>query len=167
MKIICISGGSYKSCYLNYLQKLKFCDLLIINFGVMYVCNNNTRDNFEIVGNELFLLARRLQAVVVAGIEVVDNNTKRRVLMHCDGEKVIIDNTILLKLKKHRFIVCSNKSLVSKYDKIVLSEGRITPNIQHCNYRKRYIFCDSYGVSIVENRKLKRKFYKYSKIILK
>ena len=36
MKIVCVAGGSYKSFYLNYVTKLKKCDLLIFNFGILY-----------------------------------------------------------------------------------------------------------------------------------
>ena len=36
MKIVCVSGGSYKSFYLNYYVNLKSCDLLIFNYGIIY-----------------------------------------------------------------------------------------------------------------------------------
>ena len=36
MKIVCVSGGTYKSFYLNYCIKLRQCDLLLFNFGIIY-----------------------------------------------------------------------------------------------------------------------------------
>ena len=36
VKIVVVTGGNYKSFYLNCFVKLRACDLLIFNYGIIY-----------------------------------------------------------------------------------------------------------------------------------
>ncbi len=171
MNIICVSGGSYKSFYLNYFLKLKSCDLIIFNFGIIYdydICD-------ELMGNavvtkELKMLSKILKAQIVAGVYINNYDKRYKGIIVCNNDKIqVIRASIGVKIfcKKYDFIVGDENVRADKINKIVLSNRRIYPNLKHCSNKKIMIFFDKYGVGIVQNQKLTRKFYKYSKIILK
>ncbi len=171
MKIIVVSGGSYKSCYINYLTNVNNVDLLIFNYGLIYDYDLEQ----EIMGNgvvtkELMALANHWKTIVVAGVYVNTVNSRSKVIIVCDGDKIHIhdiDNGAKLNIKNHTFVVGDERTDYQKYDKIILSKKRINPNIYNCSKRKILIFIDEFGLNLVENGKLKRNFNKYSKIILK
>ncbi len=171
MKIICVVGGSYKSFYLNYFVKLNKCDLLIFNFGIIYdydICRELTKNS--IVTKELMSLAKRLNTIVVAGVNVIFKDKVKQSIIVCDGEKIHINSAKMgakLFVKGKYFIVGTEATDYKKLNKIVLAKKRIYPNVNHCSKRKIYLFCDNFGVCVVENGKLKRKFNKFTKIILK
>lgn len=171
MKIICVAGGSYKSFYFNYFVKLRRCDLLIFNFGIIYdydICNELTR--FGIVTRELMALSKKLHSVVVAGVNVVFKGKVNKSVIVCDGEKIHINKVktgAKICIKKTHFIIGDETTDYKSNNKIILCSKRIHPNLERCSKRKIYIFCDKFGVYLVENGKLKRKFNKFSKIILK
>ncbi len=106
MKIVCVSGGSYKSFYLNHFAKIKHCDLLIFNFGIIYdyVVKDELLD-YGVVTKELLSLSNSLKAVVVAGVNVVQNGKTVKSLIVSDGEKIYL-STLKLGVK-----VCLNESL--------------------------------------------------------
>lgn len=170
MKIICVSGGSYKSCYLNFLQKIKSCDLLILNYGVLYTLDYAKINEFDIVKDEMRMLSSRLHCKIVAGVFVKSGDRTYQSILLLDNNSLEIFGTHSCKtisVKNHKFSLCTNGNYSANCDKIILSTKRIHPNLSHCSRRRKYIFCDNFGVTIVEKKKLKRKFYKYSKIILK
>jgi len=170
MKIICVLGGSYKSFYLNHLKSINRCDLLVFNFGLIY--NYNVKDELlgqAIVTKELMSLARRLHCVVVAGVLVEAENLTKAIIL-CDGEKVDITPAkagLKLFTNKKEFVVGDENLKAKGCDKIVLSNKRIYPSGHNISCSRTYIFCDKFGVTIVKNKKIIRKFNKYSKIILK
>lgn len=170
MKIICVLGGSYKSFYLNYLKSIKRCNLLVFNFGLIY--NYNAKEELlgqAVVTKELMFLARKLHAIVVAGVMVEGENVTKSIIV-CDGEKLEIakaEDGIKLFINKRTIVVGDEKLKAKGVDKIILSTKKIRPNLDKCSYIRNYIFCDNFGVSIVKNKKIIRKFNKYSKIILK
>ena len=92
MKIVCACGGSYKSFYLNYFINLKSCDLLIFNFGIIYDYNleNETRGD-RIVNKELSMLSKKLNATIVAGVNIIDKESvvfwKRTFQVPCCKER--------------------------------------------------------------------------------
>ena len=171
MRIVCVAGGSYKSFYINCFLKLKKCNLLIFNYGIIY--NYNTKAELlgdALVTKELMSLAKALRCLVVAGVFVENFNKKTKSIIVCNGDKIQIENA-----KQGAKIMVGNKSFIvgdeltdyKKQNKIILCNKRIEPNLTHCSKRKIYVFCDKFGVSIVQNKKKTRKFYKYSKFILK
>ena len=170
MKIVCVCGGSYKSFYLNYFINLKSCDLLIFNFGIIYDYNlENETYGEKIVSKELITLSKKLKATIVAGVNIIDRENHKGIVVcnfdkiklfdACKGAKVLCKNKL--------FMIGSSNMQVRENNKIILSNKRIYPNLKHCGRNKILIFCDKFGVGVVQNQKLTRKFYKYSKIILK
>ena len=171
MKIIFVSGGSYKSFYLNHYLILKKCDLLVFNFGVIYdYVLKHENNGFGIVKPELTSIANRLNAKVVAGVNVIDNGQIKKSIIICDGKSIIIkpaDIGAYLIVKNRRFAIGNEKCKAHANYKIILSKKRIYPIVSHCSLRKVYVFCDNFGLCLVQNGEIKRKFNKYSKIILK
>lgn len=171
MKIICVAGGSYKSFYLNYFINLSSCDLLIFNFGIIYdydICKELTGS--ALVTRELMMLSKKLKAIVVAGVNIVYKGKTDKSIIVCDGEKIHISNVKIgakIYIKKTSFVIGDESTQCKSNNKIILSSKRIYPNLAHCSKRKIYIFFDKFGVCLVENGKIKRKFNKFSKIILK
>lgn len=171
MKIIFVSGGSYKSFYLNYYLKLKRCDLLVFNFGVIYDYDLNIENsNFAIVKPELLSIANRLNSIVVAGVNVIDNGQIMKSILVCDGKTITLkpaDIGTYVTIKNRHFVIGNEKCKARGNNKIILSKKRIYPIASHCSVRKVYVFCDEFGLCLVQNGKIRRKFNKYSKIILK
>lgn len=171
MKVVCVAGGSYKSIYLNDLTKLKSCDLLVFNFGVLY----NYVVKEELLGNafltkEILTLAKKLKCVVVAGVYVENLEGIIKSILVCDGEKIFVAPVFYASK-----IYCCNKMFIAgdentnyeRANKIVLTNKRIYPNLDKCSGNKIYIFCDKYGASLINQKKIERKFNKCSKFILK
>lgn len=169
MKIFYIAGGNYKSFYINCFLKLKYCDYLIFNFGIIYdLYINNLKSS--VVIKELMFIANKLNCIILAGVNVFLNGKKLQAIISCNGK-----NFSIKYLNSGAKIITNNKTFVvgtcatdyKNYNKIILSNKRIYPNLNHCVNSKIYLFCDSYGATIVKNKKLTRKFNKCSKIILK
>lgn len=171
MKIVCVSGGNYKSFYLNYFIKLRQCDLLLFNFGIIYdyVVSEELLKN-AIVTKELMFLSKKLNAMVVAGVFVNNNNERIKSIIVCDGDKIHLNNIkkgAKISFKNITFIVGDENTNYLHYNKIVFSKNKIIPNLNNCSKRKIYLFCDKSGVSLVQKGEFERKFNKYSKFILK
>ncbi len=170
MKIVCACGGSYKSFYLNYFINLKSCDLLIFNFGIIYDYNleNETRGD-RIVNKELSMLSKKLNATIVAGVNIIDKEIYQGIIV-CNRDKITLaraDKGVKVFCKNRLFAIGNSNMKAQQTNKIILTNKRIYPNLKHCRRNKTFIFCDKFGVVVVQNQKLTRKFYKYSKIILK
>lgn len=178
MKIVCVSGGSYKSFYLNHFAKIKNCNLLVFNFGIIYdyILKDELFD-YGIVTREINLLAKKLNAIVVAGVNVVKSNQKSKSLIVGDGKniylstidlgvKVCLNNNLKNKQSnsstKTNFVIGGVKTNYADCNKIVLTETPFNINVTHCSRKKIYIFCSQHGVNIVKNKKLSRNFYKVS-----
>lgn len=167
MKIFCVSGGNYKSFYLNAFLKIKGYDLLIINFGIMYDIKENLDDS-NIVFNELKMLYDRAKVPIIAGVKIGQNRIKKFILCNHGKCHIYSLNTgIILNIKNKKFVVGEKFTKYGNNNKIILSETRVYPEISHCSYKKTYVFCDNFGITKIEKRKISRKFYKYAKIILK
>lgn len=164
MKIVCVAGGSYKSFYLNFFCKLKKCNLLVFNYGIFY--DYNVKD--ELVGNavvtkEILFLARKLHCLVVAGIYKVFNNRKTKAIIFSNGDKFHLSNTKMgqeIHIKNNSFIVGDETTNYLNKNKIILSTKKITPKLSNCSSKKLYIFCDKFGTTFIQNKKLVRKFNK-------
>ena len=170
MKIVVVTGGNYKSFYLNCFVKLRACDLLIFNYGIIYdyVVETEILHN-AVVTNELMMLSHKLKCPVVAGVYVVSKERKQSIIV-CDGEKIHIFDahqgaTVYTKYKT--FCIGVEGISLCKHNKIVLGDKRLYPSSEHCSKNKVYLFCDRFGVSLVENKTFKRFFSKYAQIILK
>ncbi len=166
MKIVCVCGGSYKSFYLNCFVKLKKCNLLLFNFGLFYdyVVGDELLKT-GVVTKELLMLARQLNAYVVAGTYMVANGVRKKVVIVCDGDKVEIveaQNGAVINLKGTLFCVGDEKVRCTKFNKIILSSNRIKPKLNHCIKQRTYIFMDDYGTTLVKNKNLTRKSQKIS-----
>ncbi|MBR1987921.1 MAG: hypothetical protein IKA36_02655 [Clostridia bacterium] len=167
MKIFCVSGGNYKSFYLNAFLKVKNYDLLVINFGIMYDIQDVSEES-GVVLNELKMLNAKAKVPIIAGVRVGEKRVKKLVL--CSNGKCEvcpINQGVKIKIKDKEFVVGTQFTNFRNFNKIVLSENRIDINHLCCSYRKIYIFCDDFGITKIEKRKISRKFYKYAKIILK
>lgn len=171
MNIVCVSGGSYKSFYINHFIKMKKCDLLIFNFDIIYdyiVKDELLKD--AIVTKELLMLSNKLKTIVVAGVYVINNMCKRKSLLICNGDQIEIcsmTSGAKIFIGKKCFIIGDDKTKYGKENKIILTKKSLFINTFNCAKNKIYIFCHAYGTKYVVNKKLKRKFNKYSKIILK
>ena len=171
MRIVYIAGGSYKSFYINCFLKLKKCNLLIFNYGIIY--NFNTlaeQSNKAVVSNELMAVSQALHCTVVAGVIEENLNKKTKCIIVCKGNKIWLKKAsdgAKIVVAKRSFIVGDALTDYKKQNKIILCNSQIKPNLAHCSKRKIYVFCDKFGVNIVQNKKKTRKFYKYSKFILK
>ncbi len=170
MKIVVVSGGNYKSFYLNCFLKLHKCDLLVFNFGIIYdyVIEDEILHN-AVVTNELMMLSNKLRCPVVAGVYVV-GKMRRQSIIVCDGEKIhisSINDGAIVTIKNKIFTIGVEGISGYKHNKIILSKKRLYPLIEHCAKNKVYLFCDGYGVSVIEDKTFKRFFSKYAQIILK
>ncbi len=171
MKIVCVAGGSYKSFYLNYFNKINKCDLLIFNFGIIY--NYDIKE--ELLGNavvtkELMSLSKALHCIVAAGVFQTNKNLKTKSIIVCDGDKIHLAQSkigIPLHIGNKSFLIGDETANFYKHNKIVLCSKRLYPDETHCSKSKIYLFIDHFGVSFIENKKQSRKFNKISKIILK
>lgn len=180
MKIVCVSGGSYKSFYLNHFSKIKQCDLLVFNFGIIYdyIFKDELYD-FGVVTQELNLLAKTLKAIVVAGVFVVKAGKKTKSLIVSDGKKIYLStfelgvkvclrkqlqkfNNATKKDNYVNFVVGGAKTNYAGSNKIVLNDKPINVKVEHCSNKKIYIFCSNHGVDVVKCKKLTRNFYKVS-----
>ncbi len=171
MNIVCVSGGSYKSFYLNHFIKMKKCDLLIFNFDIIYdyvVKDELLKD--AVVTKELLMLSKKLNSVVVAGVYVVNKEGKKKRIIVCNGDKIEICSIVFgakIFICNKSFIIGDEKTKYFKENKIILSKKSVYVNLFNCAKNKIYIFCHARGASLVVNKKIKRKFNKYSKFILK
>lgn len=171
MKIVCVAGGSYKSFYLNHYLKLKSCDLLIFNYGIIY--DYDAKE--EILGNaiiskELQHISKTLNCTVVAGVFLIRNNEKQKSILVCDKDKLYLNSVehgAKINIKNISFMVGDRYTNFFHFNKIILTNKRIYPNINNCSSKKIYIFCDGFGVDFIQNKKLVRNFNKYSKFVLK
>lgn len=171
MKVIFVAGGSYKSFYLNYFVKLKHCDVLIFNFNILYdyVLKDELLGN-ALVSKELKTISKKLKCKVVAGINAVYLNNVCKSILVCDGDRITVSSVKFgakIFINKKAYIVGDEKTNYFYSNKIILSKNRIYPKIENCSKNKIYLFCDSYGVSLIENKNFSRKINKYSKIVLK
>lgn len=170
MKIVCVSGGSYKSIYFNNLLKLKSCDLLVFNSNIIY--DFVVKDELfgkGLVTKELIELSNKLNCQVVAVANVV-SNTKQKSLIVCDGDKVYtssITDGIKICIKGKCFFVGCKKTKFYNYNKIILEDERIYPIANNCSDKKIYLFVDKLGVSFIKNKTMKRIFLKFVEINLK
>lgn len=171
MKIVFVLGGSYKSFYLNYFLKLTSCDLLVFNFDVLYDVNIEAEHNNKgVVFKELQGLAEKLGCEIVAGVNVVAGGKIKPAIMYFSGGEFKTFNPYFgcrFKLKNKSIVVADDGNNLTADVKIVLSKKRIVPSISHCSNKKIYAFCDQFGINLIENKKLTRKFYKYTTIIIK
>ncbi len=171
MKIVCVVGGSYKSFYINHFRNIQSCDLLVFNFGILY--DYDMKEELlgsAVVTKELLNLSRDLHCPIVAGICVRYRDRLTRKIIVCSEDKVFLSSIRLgarVQVGNKTFVIGAKETNYSKYNKIVLSNGRINPDINKCSEKKIYIFCDRFGVNYVYKKNLVRKFHKYSKIILK
>ncbi len=168
MKIICVAGGSYKSFYLNFFCKLKNCDLLIFNYGIIYDYDvKNELVGPAIVTKELLNLARKLNCVVVAGIYKIFRNSKTKAIIYTNGDKLHLSPVKTgqeIHIKNNTFIVGDEFTNYFNKNKIVLSSKKIVPQLKNCSIKKLYIFCDKFGTTFVKNKKLIRRFNKINTI---
>ena len=170
MKIVCVSGGGYKSFYLNYYVNLSKCDLLVFNYGILYDYQTKKENDNAILINELRSLSSKLNCIVIAGVYVKKNKRRYKSILVTDNKTTTVYNAkegAKISIGGTNFIIGDNNTNYQNCNKIVLSKNRIKPNLIACSKHKIYIFCDEYGVNFVFNKKIERKFYKYSKIILK
>lgn len=169
MKIVVVSGGNYKNLYLNYLCKLQ-CDLLVINFGVLYDYRVENGYSTKLIKEELLMLAQQNNCVIIAGIYIINKKKKRKAFIESDGEQVAIHNVkhgVKFSFENKKFIIGDRNTCFNGCNIVLLSNKQIAIETLRCSRHKVYVFCDKHGVNCVVNKKLKRKFNKISKIILK
>lgn len=171
MRILCVLGGGYKSFYLNCFLKLKTCDLLIFNYGILYDLNHQLEENgTTYICKEITMLAKQLNAIVVGGIYVIKSGKRFKSLIVSDGDKVEIfpaKTGARINVENFSFIVGDECTCYGKYNKIILAEKRFFINEKHCSSKKIYLFCSPKNADLVVNKKIFKKFNKYSKFILK
>ena len=164
MIIYYVAGGSYKSFYLNYIKKIKKCDLLIFNYGIFYEIN--TFVDYETVKNEILILANKLKCRVLSILKI--GKTKK----FCLSNKSKVDLFNYNKGVNFKFsdidffagnMYCKNNSK----NKIIFCKNKYKPDLKACSRYKFYMFCYNKGVCYSYNKKLKTNFAKCLKIILK
>lgn len=161
MKVICISSGNFNSIYINYLSKLTYCDLLIINFNVV-----KTSGKYFL--KEIKELSKKFSCTVVVGVNFL-HEQKKLIIVDSKGKVAIKLFKLGIKIKKEKRLFFIGPSYIKSKlcNKIILSDEQIKPCVRCCSYNKIYLFCDRFGTTVVKNKKLKRKFNKCSKFILK
>jgi len=167
MKVVCVSGGSYKSNYLKIIKSHLKCDLLIFNAGIIYEYDESKELlGFGLVIKELIQLSNLLNSVVAA----LSYRKGKEVFLVAQKDMFFIENIytgVAFSYKKKDFIIGKEKTNYKHANKIVLTNKRLTVNVDSCSKNKTYIFCDNKGVTVIKNKKSQRKFNKCSKIILK
>lgn len=166
MKIFYVAGGSYKSFYLNCFLKIKYCDLLIFNFDIIYDIDLKNFKN-SVAVSELLELSKALNCIVLAGIKTSDFN--RKYIVYCNAKTGVVyySNNTIFKIENKNFYIGIKDVKQNQINKIIITENKFYPNIKNCLEKQVYIFCDKRGVTFVKNKKIIRKFNKYSKFILK
>lgn len=160
MKIMCVVGGSYKSFYLNYFTKIKNCDLIILNFGIMYDCSRQIK-NFEIVSKELNNIASEANTVVVAVVNMFHQGCIQKCLVCSNGKRLVVASLktgikiCFSNLSVDDFIVGNQATNYKSLNKIVFCEQKLKPNIAHCSKTKKYIFISEHEIALVTDKTLK------------
>lgn len=164
MVIYYVAGGSYKSFYLNYLKKINKCDLLIFNYGIFYDVNNIY--DFDIVKNEILVLAKKAQCIVIAILKI---GKTKKICLSCKDKVKLYDYKIGVEFKidNQKYFVGAMYSVNKLRNKIIFCENKYKPNLKACSKHKFYMFCYNKGACYVYNKKLKINFAKCLKIILK
>lgn len=174
MKIVCVSGGSYKSFYLNYYVNLKSCDLLIFNYGIIYDIDFSNI-NYQVVINELLSLAQNLHTAVVAGVNVIEKGEKIRALIVTNGKdisisslnigaKICFDKSSFAETYKFASFVFGNNFTHFGDNHKIIFDSKAVSNLSHCSKNKIYLFINNHGVDFVKNRKLIKFNYKVNTI---
>ena len=151
MKVVCVSGGSYKSFYINHFLHLKKCDVLIFNFGIIYDYDKNES---SVIKNEFKSIYEKLGCVIVAGVKL--NGENEKFFLVFDGVDLVIHqakNPIKITRKNADIEVGLYNSLFKSDRRIILSKYRVYPNLNHISKNDCYVFCDSSGASIVISKK--------------
>ncbi|MBR6778900.1 MAG: hypothetical protein IKM43_01955 [Clostridia bacterium] len=167
MEIVYVAGGSYKSFYLNYFLRLNKCDLIIFNFGIFYDLSDKIQENTHVF-DEIKMISKKLSSIVVACVYKVKNKQKRFIV--CNADKICEKSTkksLKYLLNQKIYEIGLQDTIFTNHNKILITKNNIYPNILSCSKHKIYMFCDKFGATVVQNKKLKRKFCKYSKFILK
>ena len=170
MNIFCIAGGNFYSFYINYLFRIKQCDLLIFNFGIFDSFDRKNKISTDSSIKEVEQISNHLNCPVLAGVMLKSKHNIYPAILSFYRDQWLIrfaKHGIKLKIKNKTFIIGVSNTDFKNFNKIVLSDVRIYPNINNCSSKKTYIFCDKFGVNIIYKKKLTRKFHKCSKIILK
>lgn len=166
MKIVCVSGGSYKSFYLNHFASLKRCDLLVFNFGIIYdyVVKDELLD-YGVVTKELMHLSNALGAVVVAGVNVVRNGGKTRALIVCDGDKVYLSNLktgVKICLDKRKNFEGLSNSRAQK-----LKQKLNSNNVKNNNNLKKYNKNENNFIKYANSKNILKNIKSDSNVLIK
>lgn len=170
MKILFVVGGSYKAFYLNNIHKFKRLDFIVFQENILYEFDYyNEYFGDKTITNEMVGLARKFKCKIVAKIKTNLCGIKKDEILYCDknGVKLINNNRFLELFVKNKQIYFSNNFLYKKSNCFVyFFKNKNDFNQSSCinnnfNNRKSAIFvCDKYGVNLIYNKIITRKFRK-------
>lgn len=171
MKLMFVVGGSYKSFYINHINKINKIDLLIFHQDIFYDFEYAQEKSNPIVSKELISLNQKFKCpILVYGI-FIKNNIKRKCFILCINSKVsIIDcsKDIYLYIKRKLILVSNNMYNRSKafVTISIINESINYENIKIFN-RTNHFICNKKGVLHIKNGKIYKKFRKCCYFTLK
>lgn len=160
-----VVGGSYKSFYLNHINKIKNIDLLVFNQNIFYEYNY-INENFgdKIITRELISLNIKFNCPILVYGVIYKNNIRRKCYILCNNQKVYIldtNNDLYLKIN-NKYILIGDKiySNVKHFASILFID-----HLEKCNQIAKLnpqncLICSKKGVSHLKNGKIYRKFKK-------
>lgn len=170
MKLVFVVGGSYKSFYLNYIERIKGVDLLIFNQGIFYDFDYNKERSCPIVSMELLDLNRKVDCPIVVYGSMVKDGVKGKCFFVCNKQKLQIfnaDRDIYLRVK-NKYILIGNKLYMSSRTFATISIMNEIYDIKsQIKNRNNYLICADKQVMLIYGNKIYRKFQKCCYFILK
>lgn len=171
MKFVFVVGGSYKSFYLNQINKIRNIDLMIFNQNIFYDFDYEKEQTYNgPITQELIYLNQKLNCPIVVYGVLNKCNIKSRCFILCNNQKIkIIDaNKDVYLVVKGRFVLIGNRvyNRSNAFATISMTEDQNCMVFEKI-YLNNYFMCDKKCVTLLNKGKICRKFQKCCKFILK
>ena len=160
-----VVGGSYKSFYINQINKIKNIDLLIFHQNIFYDFDYEQEYLFDApVSNELISLNKKFNCPILVYGYSKFLNKRQKCFILCVNQKVsVIDcaKDVYLYIKGKIVLIGNKLYKQSKsFSTISIVDKKQNPQ----NFTKirfnNYFICDKKGVSCFQGGKIYRKFRK-------
>ena len=161
-----VVGGSYKSFYINELNKIKNIDLLIFNQNIFYDFDYEQEYlGYAPVTKEIINLNKTLNChIIVYGNSKLFSKRKKCFIVCVNGKVSVIDaNKDVYVYIKGKLILIGNKlyNYSKAFSTISIINERYNSQIISKKLANNCFICDEKSVLRVQNGKIYRKFRKY------
>lgn len=170
MKFVFVVGGTYKSFYLNELNKIKNASFVVFYHNIFYDFNYEQEIFKDAqVSNELIFLNKKLKCpIVVCGVLNKDG-IRRKCFIVCNKGKIKLINylhDIYLYINKKLILIGSkiyNNS--NAFATISIAEKKYN-NESNLKYKNNYFIFNKKNVTLITKHKVYKKFRKCCYFIL-